>query len=230
MNDLNLSQLDEGIDALIENASALVKEASLLHEHKHYSRAYTLAHLAREEVSKVTMLFAAGVRIVAGHPVDWKKLRSRFVSHKSKLMQDTLWGFMSTGLAQTEEAPQILGVLSASADGRNDAKNNSLYVGFKDGSFLSPSDAISEKTAARTVELARMAVDEWVVQRRLTPRLADRAPGSMKEQFQHVPQIDLSTPDAILNAARTGSVLMEMVREAQRTRAEVNPKDKDKKD
>ena len=213
MKDLTLAQLDSGIDALIENASSLIAEAQLLLEHKHFARAFTLGHLAREELAKVTMLFAAGVRLIAGHPVEWVKLKRRFVSHKSKLTQDALWNVMSTGMAHTKEGEDLLKVLGAVTDVRNDAKNNSLYVGFKDDNFMRPRDFISERVAWRTVELARMSCDEWLAQRQATGKLADREPASMTEQFKGMPDIKIDKFEDFVALMRTGSTLMQMIRE-----------------
>jgi AbiV family abortive infection protein len=214
MKNLTLEQLDAGIDALTDNASSLIAEAELLHERGYFARAYTLGHLAREELAKVTMLLAAGIRLIVGHEVDWEGLRQRFVNHKSKLRQDTLWNLMSSGAVHTEKGEDYLKLMEAVISGRNDAKNNSLYVGFRDGKFAKPAEVISAETAMRTIQLARMSCEEWITQRRATGKLVDREPGSMRDQFQDLPKLlKVDSFEEMLQLLRTGSVLMEMIRE-----------------
>jgi len=85
MSKLTLQQLDTGIEAAVANAASLIEEAELLFRSNFHARAYTLAHIAREELAKVTMFYAAGLRMLAGKAVDWKKLHKRLRDHNSKL-------------------------------------------------------------------------------------------------------------------------------------------------
>lgn len=66
---LSLKKIDELIDALLKNANSLINESKLLHNHGYYSRAFSLAHFAREELSKIVMLQAAGMKVIFGHVV-----------------------------------------------------------------------------------------------------------------------------------------------------------------
>jgi AbiV family abortive infection protein len=53
MQPLTHERIDEGIDALVHNAVNLLEEADLLVGHGYRSRAFSLAVLACEEVSKI---------------------------------------------------------------------------------------------------------------------------------------------------------------------------------
>lgn len=71
---LSLKHIDDYIHALLTNAESLIEEAAILFQNSFYARAFTLSHIAREELSKCLMLHAAGVKKLAGHPVDEKNL------------------------------------------------------------------------------------------------------------------------------------------------------------
>lgn len=77
MSKLTLKQLDTGIAAAFSNAESLIEEAMVLLQSGFHARAYTLSHIAREELAKITMFYTTGLRILAGKPVDWKKLYRR---------------------------------------------------------------------------------------------------------------------------------------------------------
>lgn len=87
---LSLKKIDELIEALFNNATSLIDESKLLHNHGYYTRAFSLAHFAREELSKIVMLQAAGMKVISGHEVDWKKLMRRFRNHKDKIRLETI--------------------------------------------------------------------------------------------------------------------------------------------
>lgn len=163
---LSLTQIDDGIAALVINAEELIEEARALHERKSHARAFALAHLAREEISKANMLHATGARILAGQPVDWKRLMQRLKDHKAKLRQEIAAQAMSMLSAANPDVSKMARYMltSEGADAfsstRNDQKNAALYVGFIDGKFILPHDTRSERQSWRTIELAADALVE----------------------------------------------------------------------
>lgn len=158
---MSLKQIDDYMAALRENASQLIVEAKTLHGIKAYARAHALAHFAREELAKITMLGAAATRVLALQPVDWKDLNKRLRDHKSKLRQETVQlGLMLQATGPNEMADQILaGAAADVADARNDSKNNSLYVGVFDGAISLPANTLNETHANRTIQLAELALE-----------------------------------------------------------------------
>jgi AbiV family abortive infection protein len=128
---LSTKQLDELIDAMTENACSLIKESDLLLTNGYHARAYSLAHFAREELSKCFMLHAAANKLLAGVDVDWKKLMRRFRSHQQKLIGEQVqMSVLLSAFGNSEEALASLMAADAMADKRNDDKNASLYVEF----------------------------------------------------------------------------------------------------
>lgn len=158
---LTLGQVDEYIIALMDNAEKLVCEADLLFRNKAYARTYTLAHIAREELSKCIILYAAGRRAISGEEVDWKSTLRRLRDHKSKIRQEVVENALTAAALKEEELSDYLMLnVNAFAKHRNNQKNLSIYVGFEDGKLLAPSESITKQQAERTLLLAKMGLDK----------------------------------------------------------------------
>ena len=78
MNSLSINELHTLRLAIFDNAERLHKEAKLLHENNMFSRAYLLAHFCFEELGKIPIIIGAIGKLMAGEPVDWKKLKKRY--------------------------------------------------------------------------------------------------------------------------------------------------------
>jgi AbiV family abortive infection protein len=182
MQKLTLKQLDAGVDAAFANAISLIEEAKLLFQSGFHARAYTLAHIAREELAKVTMLYTTGLRLLAEHPVDWGKLHKRLRDHKSKLASDALMSFVSTpGAADNLDLDKMAGGSTT----RNEWKNESLYIAFKDQQFKAPSEMITPQKAERTIALAIFAFESAQQFVSLGGKLTARKPEDAKRIFKH---------------------------------------------
>lgn len=189
----SLAQIDEAIDALLANAQGLSEEARLLLNATRYARAFALAHLAREEMSKAVMLQSTAVRILAQQPIQWKRLMVRLRDHKSKLKLEIVESaLLLKGLGITEPSlDAVLASTKAAADYRNDQKNDSLYVGFKEGKFTSPGDLFTEHKASRTVQLAEARLEQLMFGRTIVPKYAARKIGSLSD----MPNYDEMKPE-----------------------------------
>lgn len=188
MSRLSLQQLDTGIDAVVANASSLIEEAELLMQSKFHARAYTLAHIAREELAKVTMFYSTGLRVLAGHVVDWKKLHKRLCNHKSKLTSDALLSLITTpGAADTLP----IEIMLAGVNVRNDWKNDSLYVGFSEGKFVTPLDIITQRKAERTIALAQLILVDTASYLAQGGKLSERDPETAKWIFGSIGNPDI---------------------------------------
>jgi hypothetical protein len=216
-NKLTLEQLDVGIEAAIANAESLIQEAALLLQHGFHARAYTLAHIAREELAKVTMLYATGLRMLAGNPVNWTKLHKRLRDHGSKLSSDALQTFVTTpGAAETLPLEVMLGGVKV----RNEWKNDSLYIVLKDGNFKTPSEIISQKKASRTIELAQFTLLDAKEMLSANGKLTKRSPESAKKIFASIGNPDEIDPKVGLE------VLKEIAKLLNEKRALKSTKDK----
>jgi AbiV family abortive infection protein len=183
MSKLTLKQLDAGIDAVLANANSLIEESKLLLQYGFHARAYTLAHIAREELAKVTMFYASGLRILAGNAVNWSKLHKRLRDHKSKLTSDGLLAVVSTpGAAETLPIEKVLG----GSHIRNEWKNDSLYVALKGDEFKTPSEIITHRKAERTVALASFALADTMEYLSAGGKLSKRDPETAMKLFAGV--------------------------------------------
>lgn len=158
----SLNQIDEYMLALIVNARELLRESEVLFENKAFARSYTLAHIAREEIAKCKILYAAGRRLASGIEVDWKLTKKRLRDHKSKLRQETVENSILAAMQGDEEGfEKIVGGAPDSSEKRNDDKNNSLYVAISaDGKISLPNKVIDKVLAERNIQLACYAIDE----------------------------------------------------------------------
>ena len=199
----SLEQIDEYIEALLINAEQLIRESQLLLNSEAYARSFTLSHLAREELAKISMLEAAGTRLLAGQNVDFKTLRKRLSDHKAKLRGESAQALIiAAGIGHaklTETLKQYSGQI---VDHRNNNKNDSIYVGIKDGAISKPSELFSKHKAERTLKLARYAlVNHTTIRFKLGP-YSNRPPIK-------IPDIDPATFDlSKLDLAAVGRLLL----------------------
>jgi len=206
-----MQQLDDGIEAAVENAASLINEAKCLFSSGFHARAYTLSHIAREELAKVTMLYATGLRILAGNAVDWGKLHKRLRDHKSKLTNDALLLFVSTpGAADTLPLEHML----AGSQARNDWKNESLYIAFKEGTFRTPAKMITPRKAERTIALALFTLNDTKDFLSAGGKLVTRDAETAKKIFQSALNPEkLKAPEAMA-VIKSLSRLLEQARSA----------------
>lgn len=149
-----LAELVRGAEVCFANAEQLFQEASLLREHKHYSRSIFLHQIAMEECAKVDIIGAAATAIAFGHPVDFAALEKAFRDHKAKNFSNAYMAKASEAEMAAREANDSKGAIEAFKNSQreihgflNTTKNASMYVDFKDGKFVAPDDVVSEELA-----------------------------------------------------------------------------------
>lgn len=155
-----LSELARGAQMTFENADALYHEAKILGAAGALGRALFLHQISLEECAKIETMGAWATSLLAGIPVDQKKVLAGFASHGRKNRTNA---YMLEGSAE-EQAAKARGDWKAALEEfkmlqtefhekSNDAKNASLYVDFEDGKFVAPveriTDALLAETAAR---------------------------------------------------------------------------------
>jgi AbiV family abortive infection protein len=152
MNGLSAAEVEGARRKVLRNAVALLREARLLFRNRRYPRAYALAHLASEEMSKLPMLVRAGLESQADPRFDWRKLGKRLQSHKSKLRAAVLWDYMlDPDMADDADLKRLQQGLE-DIDEANVLKNRSLYAGVVGESFVSPRESVSAETAAAMID------------------------------------------------------------------------------
>ncbi|MBF8728839.1 AbiV family abortive infection protein [Pseudomonas guariconensis] len=191
--EFTLEQIDAYIEALMLNAAALIRESQILYDNDAYARAFCLAHLAREEIAKTLMLQATGVRILAGHAVDFKKLDRRLRNHKQKLIAETMNNAVFCAGVDPSTAEFMIQRGGGTSATRNDQKNNSLYVGFENGTVSQPLDGVSPERALRTISLAVDALTNQSSVLKFAGPFATRRPISIPEILPEDIKLDVET-------------------------------------
>jgi AbiV family abortive infection protein len=146
-----ISELGRGAQKAFENAEQLFREASLLQANGALSRALFLHQISMEECAKVASLGASAVSLLTGLEVHIEKVWRNLTGHKAK---NYINAYMLSPTEQENEARER-GDLKGSIEAfnklqaafhqeSNTAKNASLYVDFKDGTFVAPRERITE--------------------------------------------------------------------------------------
>ena len=144
--------MKEGYELSLDNAKQLQTEAKILVSAKHYSRAYSLFQLAKEEVGKCMLLQIAMIADVFGEFVDIKWLNEKgFCDHQAK----TKFGLGLYDVFVTFAEQYCNKNLSLIHEELKNAaknikqidhlKNSSLYVGFTGNKFMHPQDVVTEE-------------------------------------------------------------------------------------
>ena len=153
----SISEIAIAIKKLFENARELTEEAELLLSHKRFARAYTLAHLASEEVAKIPILVDKAMTAASGEKWNWKDIDVTI--HKRKIKNGLNHEAIQTFFASVGEIDfEKLKRIDEVADELNRWKNNSLYVSLADAS--KPSEVISEGRATEVIEIARRRLQQ----------------------------------------------------------------------
>ena len=71
---------------ILENSRELIEDAEVLLKENRFPRAFSLAHLACEEMAKLPMLARPSAEIIIGENVDWSKLNIRMRNHQYKIL------------------------------------------------------------------------------------------------------------------------------------------------
>ncbi len=156
-----LTELVRGAEVCFANAEQLFQEASLLREHKHFSRSLFLYQIAMEECAKVDMVGAAATALTLGHPVDLDRLTRAFRDHKAKNFSNAYMSAASEAEVAARKANDSKAAGEAFKNSQheihgflNTAKNASMYVDFIDGKFVSPAEVVGEEEALTIAGLA----------------------------------------------------------------------------
>jgi AbiV family abortive infection protein len=154
-----LSVLVRGAEKTFDNAEKLYFEAALLAKAGAIARGLCLHQISLEECSKIEIMGAWATSLLSGLEVDQKKVLAAFRRHSSKNKSNA---YMMDG-SQAEKDAKARGDWEAAREqfkefqmefheASNDAKNASLYVDWRDGEFVSPSERITPEMLAQIIE------------------------------------------------------------------------------
>jgi AbiV family abortive infection protein len=148
-----------GAEKTFDNAEKLYFEAVLLAEAGATARALCLHQISLEECSKIENMGAWATSLLSGFEVNQNKILAAFRRHSSKNKSSA---YMLEGSPEEKEAKARGDWKTAQEefrklqldfhDASNDAKNASLYVDWKDGEFISPSEQITPEMLSQIIE------------------------------------------------------------------------------
>lgn len=138
VKNLNIEELENARVCVLENAQSLYKEAILLEKHGFYARAYSLAHICNEELSKLPMIVGIAMDVVNGEAIDWKNFNKRISSHIKKIDYMHVENYLNSEIRSDDSDLCDFRDSLRSTVLLNNDKNNSLYAGVVDGKFTQP--------------------------------------------------------------------------------------------
>lgn len=146
-----LGALAQGAIKTHENAKSLCEEAALLREKGMLARSLFLHQISLEECAKIDLIGPWAVGLLAGHSFDKEDLRRAFASHAVKNKTNAYMlpappdEIAARNAGDWNRAIEIFHTrASRFHEESNNAKNGSLYVDFKNGSFVAPGELITE--------------------------------------------------------------------------------------
>jgi len=155
MKPLSIDQIEEARSKVLQNATELIEESELLLANDRFARAYSLAHLACEEMAKIPMLVRAATDKIQRRTVDWKKLDRRLRNHTEKITGILYIDYLVDPDVENDKDIKRLNESIAKVEDFNTLKNQSLYTTLVGDTFLRPSEAIPADLATGLVTLAR---------------------------------------------------------------------------
>jgi len=155
MQALSLSEIESLRSLALQNAKDLLEEAELLFEHQRFARTYTLAHLSSEELAKLPILAAHGVRLIQGKSISWKKLDKDLTSHATKLKGLLLVDLIGTGKDPSSRNIKIHDDTLSRVQLFNTLKNTSLYSGIYQGELFRPNAVFTRKLAEQALTVSK---------------------------------------------------------------------------
>lgn len=155
MKALSIAEIETARIKVLENARELVEEAELLLSNERFARAYSLAHLASEEMAKIPMLVRAATDTLRGLEFDWAKLDRRLRNHSAKIGNVLFVDFFHDPNTENDADIKRLSEDLKRTPDYNKLKNWSLYTDVIEGATLKPSEVISVDLATAIVKVAR---------------------------------------------------------------------------
>jgi AbiV family abortive infection protein len=154
-----LSVLVRGAEKTFDNAEKLYFEAEVLAKAGATARALCLHQISLEECSKIENMGAWATSLLSGLEIDHNRVLASFRRHSAKNKSNA---YMLEA-SQAERDAKARGDWEAARDefkklqtefheASNDAKNASLYVDWKDGDFVSPSEQITPEMLGQIIE------------------------------------------------------------------------------
>jgi len=152
--EINKQNLILTIQKCIENARELFDEAEILKQNNKYARAYTLYHLASEEIGKTSLVYDFLLKNDYSEEIK-RTFLNKYRDHKSKIELSTKVLKVAILILEDEISRDTLNQLSYSKEAIsffNDTKNNSLYTDISKTIPLKPSDILNSENEIKEIK------------------------------------------------------------------------------
>jgi len=154
MNKFSIKEIEKTRIKFLNNARELLEEADLLSENKKFARAYSLAHLACEELAKIIMVSRVAYEVARGKNIDWKRVNRRLRNHKEKIKDILALDFLYSSKTENNEDVKNFYKDIKMTKYYNDFKNYSLYTSLIGDKFYKPSELFSHEFVKGFIKLA----------------------------------------------------------------------------
>jgi AbiV family abortive infection protein len=182
-----LSVIVRGAEKTLDNAEKLYFEAMLLAKAGATARALCLHQISLEECSKIESMGAWATSLISGIEVNQDKVLGAFRRHSSKNRSNAYMlraspeemnararGDWKTAIEEFKKLQLEFHKAS------NDVKNQSLYVDWKDGEFVSPSEQITAEMLSQVMDRNQAFLGYAQNGLRMLKRL-DRSPDDVQD-------------------------------------------------
>lgn len=181
INNYKVMNLEKAYRLIFENAQELIEEAEILLANKKSTRAYTLSHIASEELSKLPIIFRIATDVHFGVKIDWKKENKNLRDHEGKLRRKFMQQYM---LKNPLFINQInLNYIQDKAKIYNTLKNNSLYAGIHESEFCKPSQIITFEIAELNIAVVKEEMSFFEIAEFHTKGFEEALSKADKKQF-----------------------------------------------
>lgn len=154
MSKFSIKEIEKIRIKFLDNARELLEEVDLLFENKKFARAYSLAHLACEELAKIIMISRVAYEVMRDKNIDWKRVNRRLRNHKEKIKDILALDFLYSSKTKNDEDVKNFYKDIKMTKYYNDFKNYSLYTSLIGDKFYKPSELFHHEFVKEYIKLA----------------------------------------------------------------------------
>jgi len=148
----DIKEIEQGRQKILENGLELIQDAELLFNNQRYARAYSLSHLATEELMKIPMLNTIEYKLILGIEINWNDIKKKLRDHKSKILGYIVYSYIIDADIENDADVKRHEKELSKINLYNKLKNDGFYVGLLEDTFCKPSETIDLKLAKESLE------------------------------------------------------------------------------
>jgi len=161
MRAITIRQIETARKKVFSNAEGLLDDAELLFANGKFPRAYALAHLACEELSKIPMLVRVGLELAMGKAPDWKNFWRRLRDHSEKIDAWHFEDYMASDIQLDNSDVKKYHENLKKTPTLNEAKNISLYTSISSDEIVEPAEVVTKEIAESMLKYSKDRLDRF---------------------------------------------------------------------